>query len=305
VEIRLMDPVSTNNIIDLRECVQMKTTVVNRKAETFDVYIGRGSKWGNPFSHKTGTKAEFVVASRDEAVESYREWIQTQPHLLNSLHELKGRVLGCYCKPARCHGDILAELADQVEEESIVSTIVCFTGHRPKDMYGYDETVAGNITIRQWLKVKCEAVIKKHGDVHFISGGALGIDTWAAEVVLELREQYPQTTLEIAVPCKAQDSKWVASAKKRYRQILDDADVVTYVSDKKYDNVCMQNRNEYMVDNADAVIGVWSGKGNGGTWNCLDYAEKLGRPMLLLNPKDFRILKVRKGGSIFTEEASS
>jgi hypothetical protein len=90
----------------------MATTTVHCKKNDYDVYIGRPSKWGNPFSHKTGALAAFRVNSRDEAVERYREWIINNPKLMADLHELKDKVLGCWCKPARCHGDILAELAD-------------------------------------------------------------------------------------------------------------------------------------------------------------------------------------------------
>jgi hypothetical protein len=86
--------------------------VVHNKREAFDVYIGRPSKWGNPFSHKDGTLAEFRVGSRDEAVDAYRDWIATQPDLLVDLPELRGKVLGCWCAPLRCHGDVLVELAN-------------------------------------------------------------------------------------------------------------------------------------------------------------------------------------------------
>lgn len=89
------------------------TTVVNiRATDRYDVYIGRGSKWGNPFSHKKGTSAEFVVASREEAIERYRGYLANRPELVEALHELKGKTLGCFCKPAGCHGDVLAELAE-------------------------------------------------------------------------------------------------------------------------------------------------------------------------------------------------
>lgn len=91
-----------------------KTTVVHCKKEKFDVYIGRPGIWGNPYSHKNDTKAEFVVASRDEAVAKYKEYILNNPDLLKKLHLLKGKVLGCWCKPQSCHGDILAELANNL-----------------------------------------------------------------------------------------------------------------------------------------------------------------------------------------------
>lgn len=87
--------------------------VVHCKKERFDVYIGRPSIWGNPFSHLENSKAQFKTATRDEAVEKYRLWILTQPELLAKLPSLKGKVLGCWCAPARCHGDVLAELANR------------------------------------------------------------------------------------------------------------------------------------------------------------------------------------------------
>lgn len=93
------------------------TKVVHCKKEEYNVYIGRPSIWGNPFTHIKDriTKAEFLVSSREEAIEKYKEWILQQPHLLSQLHLLKGKILGCWCKPKSCHGDILVELIDGIE----------------------------------------------------------------------------------------------------------------------------------------------------------------------------------------------
>lgn len=89
------------------------TKVVNKyHKEPYDIYIGRGSIWGNPFSHMSGTKAKYLVSSREEAVSRYEEWIMNQPNLLNRIHELEGKTLCCFCKPKSCHGDILAKLAN-------------------------------------------------------------------------------------------------------------------------------------------------------------------------------------------------
>jgi hypothetical protein len=89
-------------------------SVVHCKKAPYDVYIGRPSKWGNPFTHLRDGKtlAKFVVGSRDEAVEAYREWITNGDgkHLMKDLPELKNKVLGCWCHPQSCHGDVLSEL---------------------------------------------------------------------------------------------------------------------------------------------------------------------------------------------------
>jgi hypothetical protein len=92
---------------------QNDTQVVHVK-EPHDIYIGRPSIWGNPYTHikDKKTSAKFITKTRDEAIYKYRLWIMEQPHLLDKLHELKGKKLGCWCKPKSCHGDILLNLAN-------------------------------------------------------------------------------------------------------------------------------------------------------------------------------------------------
>jgi hypothetical protein len=98
------------------------TTVVVRlriyKGKTVqdcDIYIGRAinrggwnlpkSKWANPFSIAQ-------CGSAKKAVEKYEEYLEKHPELLASISELRGKVLGCWCKPDVCHGDVLAKLAN-------------------------------------------------------------------------------------------------------------------------------------------------------------------------------------------------
>ena len=81
------------------------TTVVHVITDVHTVYIGRGSMWGNPF--KIGRDG-----TREEVIEKYRDYIMSRPDLVKSLPRLRGEVLGCWCKPLACHGDVLAEMAD-------------------------------------------------------------------------------------------------------------------------------------------------------------------------------------------------
>ena len=83
----------------------MKIRVVHCKREAYDVYIGRPSKWGNPFViGKDGT--------REQVIEKYGRWLTSQTALMAALPEPKGKTLGCWCTPHACHGDVLAELAN-------------------------------------------------------------------------------------------------------------------------------------------------------------------------------------------------
>jgi len=87
--------------------------VVHCRKAQFDIYVGRPSAWGNPFSHRAGTLAKFRVATREEAIERYREWLLGQPELVERARsELRGKILGCWCKPLACHGDVLASVAN-------------------------------------------------------------------------------------------------------------------------------------------------------------------------------------------------
>lgn len=94
---------------------RVQTRVVHCKKEPYDIYIGRPSIWGNPFTHikDRTTKAEFVVSTREEAIMMYKEYLLNSPHLMVKLESLRGKVLGCWCKPQACHGDVLIEVMEQ------------------------------------------------------------------------------------------------------------------------------------------------------------------------------------------------
>ncbi len=95
----------------------MSARVVHCKREAYDVYVGRPSKWGNPFSNKSGTLASFQVLTVEDAVDAYEQWIMTQPELVTAAkQELKGKTLGCWCSPRPCHGDVLLRIANDDDD---------------------------------------------------------------------------------------------------------------------------------------------------------------------------------------------
>ncbi len=81
--------------------------VVHCKKARYDVYVGRPSKWGNPFrSGRDGT--------REQVIARYEEWLDRQPDLLADLPSLAGLTLACWCSPLACHADVLARRAAQL-----------------------------------------------------------------------------------------------------------------------------------------------------------------------------------------------
>lgn len=86
-----------------------ETKVVNLRSEPYDVYIGRGSKWGNPF--KIGTDG-----NREEVIIKYEIRLRSDEELMSKIEELRGKRLGCFCKPKACHGDVLVKILKEREE---------------------------------------------------------------------------------------------------------------------------------------------------------------------------------------------
>lgn len=81
--------------------------VVKKGDAAYDIYVGRGSKWGNKF-------VIGIHGDREECIKQYEEWIRTQPDLMAALPELTGKTLGCYCAPKKCHGEILIKLLEEL-----------------------------------------------------------------------------------------------------------------------------------------------------------------------------------------------
>ncbi len=83
------------------------------------VYVGRPSKWGNPFTHIDSDRLRYdviKVASRDRAIACYEEWITKRPALIAAAKkELRGKDLICWCAPMPCHADILLRIANEDE----------------------------------------------------------------------------------------------------------------------------------------------------------------------------------------------
>jgi len=99
-------PIPLEVLADLR-----RGMVVHCKREPYDVYIGRGSSFGNPY--KIG-----VHGTREEVIAKYEKFVRRNPHLLARIRrELRGKVLGCWCAPKPCHGNVLLQIANEKEKE--------------------------------------------------------------------------------------------------------------------------------------------------------------------------------------------
>ena len=120
----------------------------------------------------------------------------------------------------------------------------------------------------------------KGGFTTFITGMATGVDIWAGEIVLELKRQHPELKLIAAVPFEGFEKSWDSDWQKRYRSLLDQADLVQFIC-SHYANYAFQKRNEWMVNHSSREIAVFNGE-SGGTRNTIQYAMKKAVPVELL-----------------------
>lgn len=155
-------------------------------------------------------------------------------------------------------------------------TVAAVTGHR---QLSPDQQL--------FVESELERVMDKLAPQVAISGMALGVDTWWAEIALERG-----VALHAYVPFPTQASRWPAAAQDRYRGLLElAAEVVTIAP--TYRRRVFQERNEAMVDACDVLVGVWDGRHTGGTWNCLEYARRVGRELVLVDPASRRTVRRR------------
>lgn len=159
-----------------------------------------------------------------------------------------------------------------------------FTGHRPHKLpWRYDEEDPRCTELRAVLARQIGRLAAEEGVTDFYTGMALGVDTWAALAVLDLRERDPAVRLHCLLPCEGQESTWPEAAQARYRHILDQADSVAYVR-RRYDKTCMLERDRQLVDHAAFLLAVYNGEKRGGTAATVRYARRAGREVIVIDP---------------------
>ena len=157
-----------------------------------------------------------------------------------------------------------------------------FTGHRPKGL-GYPESDGRCTALKDTLRSLIIRMIEEEGVTHFISGMAQGVDMYAAEIVLELKKQDPQITLEYAIPYERQAVRWPEALRNRYFSIAERCDKETMLQ-THYTQDCLRNWNRYMVEHADMVLAVCNMRLHSGTRQTVWFAQNRRKPVWLVFP---------------------
>lgn len=250
--------------------------VINRYKEPEDIYIGRGSPLGNPYPIGDNT-------TREQVIEKYKDYLMDQiskgnQSIINALNNIKTQSaykevkLGCFCKPKSCHGDVIKDYLEQ----SPINTqkkVYAFTGHRPNKLNGYQ---IPNPTFDKIYSAITELLIRDRPD-EVISGMALGVDQWACDIAQDLH--IPVTA---AIPFIGQEAIWPEKSKAIYRTLLGLCTKQVIVSEGEYSARKLQVRNEWMVNHSTHLVAVWNGSTEGGTYNCIKYAQKVNKEIIFI-----------------------
>ena len=165
-----------------------------------------------------------------------------------------------------------------------MAEIACaITGHRPKSFpWKYKETAPDCVLLKETLAAQIR-LLADSGVTDWLSGMALGVDLWCAQIVLSLKEKNPALRLHCILPREGQEVKWPKAEQEQYHSILKRADEVVYVS-RDYHPDCMLERNRYRVDRASMLLAVYKGTDRSGTAMTVRYAKEQGTKIMIIDP---------------------
>ena len=161
----------------------------------------------------------------------------------------------------------------------------CFSGHRPEKLSEPESEV------KLWLEQQIDQAIAD-GYMTFISGCAMGVDIWAAQIVLKKKEGNPDIHLIAATPWPGFSNKWHIDWQQQYSDLLQHADLIVPVSNR-YFGAVFQKRNEWMIDHSNRLIAYYNGD-PGGTKDTIEYAHQKQIEVVSNNPQYVEALKIKK-----------
>jgi uncharacterized phage-like protein YoqJ len=143
----------------------------------------------------------------------------------------------------------------------------CFTGHRASKL---DES---ETQVRKWLEDRIDEAVAD-GKTTFLTGMGMGVDLWAAEIVLARKKTNDALRLIAVTPYLSFDARWKEEWKKRYTEVWKAADYRVTMADR-YDENALERRNRWLVDHSSLVIAFYNGEA-GSTKRTVDYAREKG-----------------------------
>lgn len=171
--------------------------------------------------------------------------------------------------------------------------ICSFIGHRIEKFNFIDENDINCITLKHLLIEQINNIYLE-GTKIFLTGGAIGVEIWCGEIVLNLKQKYNDLKLYSIIPFENQSKKWSCDYKKRHKNLLDNSNG-RIIMQKYYTKDCYLKRNKFLVDKCTTLLGVYDGiSKKSKTYSTLDYAINENKEVIYINCNNYKVYNVIK-----------
>ena len=180
------------------------------------------------------------------------------------------------------------------------------TGYRQHELGVFDEKHPGIGIIKKALRNQLLPLLDD-GPEWVIFSGQLGVETWAAELVIELKDTYPQLHCAIITPFLEQEQKWNDTKKEKYQMLCQQADFQTSVTKRPYEGPWqMIEKNKFVIRNSDGLLIVYDEENVGSPKFikelAIKYAERHEYQIITISADDLQMIAEEEQQNQWPEE---
>jgi uncharacterized phage-like protein YoqJ len=171
---------------------------------------------------------------------------------------------------------------------------VVVTGYKPHELGIFDDKNPGVRFIKKALENRIRALLDE-GLEWIILSGQLGVETWAAEVVLDLKPEFPELKYAVLTPFLEQEKNWNEAKQEKYQRILASADFHRSLTTKPYEAPWQFiEKNKFFLRNSDGILIVYDEETDGSPKlikkEAERYAEKNDYVVMTITGDDLRVV---------------
>ncbi|GAE25120.1 hypothetical protein JCM9140_1093 [Halalkalibacter wakoensis JCM 9140] len=186
---------------------------------------------------------------------------------------------------------------------------IAISGYKAHELGIFDQKHKGIYYIKKAIETRIRPLIDE-GLEWVIISGQLGVELWAAEVIFQLKQEFPQLQLAILTPFLNQEERWQDATKTYYQEIINQADFVDSITKRPYDNpLQLKQKNEFIIAKADGLMLLYDEEKPGSPTYYLEVAKK--RQMhdefqvIFITPTDLDLLVQEEQYNQFESEGDS
>lgn len=170
-------------------------------------------------------------------------------------------------------------------------SVLAVTGYKPHELGIFNEKHDHLPFLKYALKKKLVQLIEAYDIRWIITSGQPGVELWAAEAAIQLKNDYPQLQVATLAPFYNQEERWSDPIKNLYQQIWRHSDYTDYITKRNYENpMQLKQKNQFIIDKSDVFLVLFDEYTEGSPAYYLSYARKkrkvMDYPIIYLTPDE-------------------